>query len=123
MQTSLFSTESSNQSHLVTEDKIIQPLTQVLGEATQTSQETKSNPPLSIKKSLDELFPEQQVEEKSLKKAKEILGALADECTDEELKDIVTKTQYLCENWLDAFERSIFGERTLQELLHEKGGT
>jgi len=122
MQPTLFENPSSlqppNQS-----DKAIQPLTQVLEEVIQTNQETKSNPPASIKKSLDELFPEQLLEEKNLKKTKEILGELAEECTEEELQDVVAKTQYLCENWLDAFERSIFGEKTLQELLHEKGGT
>ena len=87
----------------------------------------KLNPPLaeeekpSFKESLENLFPEQQYQEKSIQKAKEVLETLADEFTAEHLKDVVTEIQYLAESWLDDFERKIFDGKTLKELLHEKG--
>lgn len=75
----------------------------------------------SIRKPLDELFPEQKYEEKDIQKAKEILGALANEFSTGQLKDIITEIRYLAECWLDDFEREMFSGLTLKELLHEKG--
>lgn len=110
---------------LFTEDKIITPLVKVLQEVTpqpishqpQTTKESSS-----LKKSLDELFPEQEYEEKNIQKTKEILGDLAYQLTPEQLKDTVAEVQFLAESWLDDFEREIFGGLTLKEMLHEKGG-
>ncbi len=101
------------------------PLIEVLEEATPKSPNFKPSTYQvsdSLKKSLDELFPEQQYDEKDIQKAKEILGSLVLEFTPQQLKDTVTEIQYLTESWLDDFERQIFGGLTLQELLHEKGG-
>ena len=52
-----------------------------------------------------------------LEKAREILGELAAELSDEELKTIVTEVQFLADSWLDEFERGIFAGKTLNELL------
>ena len=77
----------------------------------------------SVKKTLEELFPEQEYQEKQIKRTKEILGGLANEFTEIQLQGVVTEVQYLAGSWLDGFEREIFDGLTLKELLHEKGGT
>ena len=71
--------------------------------------------------SIDDLFPEQRYD-KRIQKAKELLGPLSGAFTADQLKDIVTEIQFLCESWLDDFEQTIFNGLTLKELLHEKGG-
>ncbi len=105
---------------VVTEEKIITPLKEILDNAVPTAEPKKVSPTLA--QSLDDLFPEQQYDEKNIQKAKEILGPLAAEFTQEQLKDAVVEIQYLCETWLDEFERGVFKGQTLNELLHEKGG-
>lgn len=105
---------------LITEDQIITPAVEVLKEVTPAVLHPEVSP--SLKQSLDDLFPEQQYDEKDIQRAKEILGGLANEFTAEQLKDTVTEIQYLAESWLDGFERKIFKGLTLKELLHEKGG-
>lgn len=125
-QNSSFIQVPSNQSTTVTEEKIIQPLTQILEEVPPKlpDQQTQAkNNSQIIKHSLDELFPEQQYDEKNIKKAKEILGDLENEFTDIQLRSIVAEIQYLAESWLDNYEREIFDGLTLKELLHEKGGS
>ena len=112
------------QQPLITEEQIVTPVEQVLETITPGNEPlTVENIPKTITKSLDELFPEQQYDEKNLKRVKETLGKLANKFTDGELRDVVAETQYLAETWLDDFERSIFKGSTLKELLHEKGGT
>ena len=56
----------------------------------------------------------------NLAKAREILGKLANELSDEELKTIVTEIQFLTDSWLDEFEKSIFEGKTLNKLLIEE---
>ena len=75
----------------------------------------------ATKQTLDELFPEQEREEKEIQKAKSALGELASSFSHQELKEVIAEFQYLAESWLDDFEREIFEGATLQELLHEKG--
>ncbi len=55
-----------------------------------------------------------------LQKAREILGELANEYSDDELWKIVTEIQFLTDCWLDEFEREIFDGKTLTELLTEE---
>ncbi len=114
--------EIPKQEYLIPEEKIISPLVTVLGEvAPQVHGSTKSSPK-ALNKSLDELFPEQQYDEKRIQKAREILGEVTDRYTAEQLRDIVTEIQYLVDTWLDDFERQVFAGKTLKELLHERGG-
>ena len=72
---------------------------------------------------LDRMFPEQKREERTLQRAKSLLGELAKTLSPEELKVTLTEIQFLSDSWLDEFERKIFDGRTLTELLHEKGAT
>lgn len=114
----------SEQPLLITEDKYIQPLKEVLNDVTPQPPEAPKkllNESPSLKESLDNLFPEQQYDEKDIQKAKEILAETAQQFTPVQLKETITKMQYLTETWLDDFERNIFDGITLKELLHEKG--
>jgi hypothetical protein len=43
-----------------------------------------------------------------IEKARVILGNIAKDMTDDQLKDACVEIQYLIETWLDEFERSIF---------------
>lgn len=112
----------TEQQLLILEEHNLTPLKKVLDASLSSHPNPQKNTP-SIKESLDTLFPEQQHEEKQIKKAKEILGTLSEEFTEVQLRDAITEIQFLTEYWLDDFERQIFHGVTLQELLHEKGGT
>ncbi len=92
------------------QDQVIRPLTRAV--QTTTSEVF----------SLDAIFDQQQFEDKNIQKAKQILGSVADSYESDELRDVVTEIQFLVENWLDTFERTIFDGLTLKEMLHEKGG-
>lgn len=72
-----------------------------------------------IDKALDTIFPEQQHEDKTIKRAKEILGDLGKKMTNDEIKTLVAEIQYLCETWLDKYERNIFKGMTLNEFLNQ----
>jgi hypothetical protein len=49
--------------------------------------------------------------------AKKVLGELASEIPEDDLKNTITEIHFLAESWLDDFERQAFGGKTLQELL------
>lgn len=107
--------------HEIQEEQIILPLTQILDNVTSNpSQKQHQITTERLESSLQDLFPEQSFDEKDLKKTKEILGDLAKEFSDSELKDLVSQIQYLTESWLDEFEREIFDGLTLNEILHER---
>lgn len=114
--------KTEDKSYKIPEEKVIEPLVEVLSEVTPTPSTEPKEISKTLKKSLDDLFPEQQYDERSIQKAKEILGKVAEEMSVDQLKDAVTEVQFLAESWLDDFERKIFKGMTLQELLHEKGG-
>ncbi len=110
------------QNQVVTEQQILLPLNQVLAEVTPKPTESKPftlSP--STAQSIQDLFPEQEYEEKNIQLAKKSLGTLSAEFSREQLKNLITEVQFLTESWLDEFERQIFKGLTLQELLHEKG--
>jgi len=76
-----------------------------------------------VEQTLEQMFPEQEHQEKRIKEAKSALGLLAYELSEEELVKTITEVEFLTETWLDEFERNIFKGMTLRELLHEKGVT
>ncbi len=59
------------------------------------------------------------MEEVDIEKAKTILGNIAKQMNNDQLKDTCVEMQYLIEAWLDDYERSIFSGKTLRELLGE----
>jgi len=109
---------------LFSEDKLIVPLETVLQEVTPKppQEKTPNKNNNTLKKSLDNLFPEQQYGNKDIQRVKEILGTKSKNFTEAEIRDVVAETQYLISSWMDDFERGIFNGLALNELLHEKGG-
>jgi len=57
------------------------------------------------------------MDEHDIEEARKVLGIVAKDFTDEEFKNECVKISYLTETWLDEYERSIFGGKTLRELL------
>lgn len=64
---------------------------------------------------LNQMFPEQTHEDKTLQKAKEILG---NAYSTEEVKSLIASFEYLIDNWLELYERKVFNNKTVKELLH-----
>lgn len=113
-----------SEQQLVSENQIITPLVNALDGVTPKPQgnEPSLNKNPSLEESLDQLFPEQQYEERNLQRAKQILGNTVNKLTQEELKVAMIEIKFLAETWVDDFEREIFDGLTLSELLHENGG-
>ncbi len=63
---------------------------------------------------LSEMFPEQTYEDKTFKKAKEIMGK---DYTAEEIKSLIASFEYLIAHWMDEYERKVFNNKSLKELL------
>lgn len=59
------------------------------------------------------------ITEKDLVDAKNILGDIAKDWTDEQLKNELVKINYLVESWLDDFEKRVFEGKTLAETISE----
>lgn len=67
---------------------------------------------------LNQLFPEQKREDKTIKQTRAILGGMVNQFSSEELQEIISLSQYLTESWIDMWERELFDGKTLQELLN-----
>lgn len=67
---------------------------------------------------LQSIFPTKQDENK-LQKARRILGDIVSNIPDHELESDLTEFQYLIDTWLDEFEKQIFDNKTLREVLKE----
>jgi serine protease inhibitor len=69
----------------------------------------------NIINALNEMFPEQTREDKTLQRAKEILGK---DYSTEDVKSLIASFEYLIENWLEQYERKVFNNKTVKEILH-----
>lgn len=114
--------QTSERQLMIVEDKIVTPLTSVLNNINPSIPPEIQDSSSSIREALNILFPEQQYDDKSIQKAKEILGKTALQYSKEQLEEVVAEIQYLVSSWLDDYERSILGNKTLIEFLHERGG-
>jgi hypothetical protein len=56
-------------------------------------------------------------EETRQDKARHMMGALLVGVADEQLEVYLTELDYLVNSWLDKYERQVFGDQTLKELL------
>lgn len=65
------------------------------------------------------IFPESP-EENKIQKARAILGELVEDVSDEEMAIYITQFQYLLDSWLDQYEKQLFNDSTLQQLLQER---
>lgn len=86
-------------------------------------QETLDIPGLKISSQgiydqLNNLYSEQDKQQKSIQEARDILGETASEITDEQVFELMTEVQYLADTWIEEFERNVFDGKTLEELLH-----
>lgn len=61
----------------------------------------------------------QSVNDEDVEEAKRVLGQLASNLPEEDLKNTVTEIHFLAESWLDEFERKAFEGKTLNEVLEE----
>jgi len=116
--------ESTERTRIITSQNVLSPTTTLLKDpaiSPLNSSPLRLQTPSAVE-TIQDLFPEQEHEEKAIKKVKEILGPLAKDFTGDELRDLVAQIEYLVETWLDEFERDIFKGMTLKELLHERGG-
>ena len=76
----------------------------------------------NVYQALDTIFPEQKKQDKNIKEARKILGNLAQNLTNHEIRNILADIDFLVTAWLDEFEKDLFEGKTLKKLLHEKGG-
>lgn len=58
-------------------------------------------------------------EENQTQLARKVLGEAVATLNDEELKTYITEFQTLLESWLDTFEKELFENKTLKQLLKE----
>lgn len=54
-----------------------------------------------------------------IQEARKILGTVAENMSDAEIKDQIIKIKSLTESWLDEFERATFEGKTVNELVNE----
>ncbi|MCX6810336.1 MAG: hypothetical protein NTY30_01190 [Candidatus Berkelbacteria bacterium] len=73
----------------------------------------------SLEYALKTIFPESKTETQ-LQKARRILGDIATDMSDDELIGCLAQFQFLLNSWLDDYEKQIFNEKPLDQLL--KGG-
>lgn len=66
---------------------------------------------------LNQLFSEQDKQQKLIHEARDTLGESAESLTDEQIFDLVNEIQYLADTWLEEYEQKIFDGKTLDEVL------
>jgi predicted ATPase len=57
------------------------------------------------------------ITDKDIVESREILGDVATDWSDDQLKDEIVKIQCLTDSWLDEFERKTFDGKTLAEII------
>lgn len=83
------------------------------------SSNSQSNP-LGTYDQINQIFNDQDSQQKTILEAREILGDCSKELSDEQVYDLVNEIQYLVDSWLEEFERKTFDGKTLDELLNLK---
>src|SRR3989344_3204517 len=80
--------------------------------------DTQLSTPQGTYDQINQLFNEQDQQEKKILEAREILGESAKDLTDSQVYDLVKDMQFLVDSWLEEFERKTFDGKTLNELLN-----
>ena len=65
---------------------------------------------------LNEMFPEQAHEDKTVQKAREILG---EKYTTDDVKSQIASFEYLINIWMEEYEKKVFNNKTLKELIQD----
>ncbi len=66
---------------------------------------------------LNQLFTDQEREQKAIREARDILGTDAENLTDAQIADLANEVQFLVDSWLEEFEKSVFDGKTLIEVF------
>ncbi len=66
---------------------------------------------------LNQLFTEQDQQQRDILEAREILGDSAKDLSDSEVYDLINEVQFLVDSWLEEYERNVFDGKTLDEFL------
>lgn len=69
-----------------------------------------------LESALSKIFPGKQ-EETRIQKARLIMGDDVKDLSDEDLEVFLTEFQYLIDCWLDEYEKQVFNNKTLRELI------
>ena len=77
------------------------------------------NPKQTVENIVLSILPE-HFEDNKIQRARSILGNKASQISDEEIETSLVQFEYLVNSWLDEFERNIFENKTLQEILKTK---
>jgi hypothetical protein len=72
----------------------------------------------SVEAAIESIFNYDKTESK-IAKARKILGEVAASLTDSELQTYLTEFEFLLDSWIDEFERQVFDNKTLREVLRE----
>lgn len=83
-----------------------------------SQQQNYINPLASLENTLNSILLS-PVEETNVIKTRRILGEIANTLSDEQIECVVTEFQFLINSWLDEFEKDLFNNKTLKEILHE----
>lgn len=66
---------------------------------------------------LNQYLNDQDLQQKTVAEAREILGESAQSLEDGQIYEMVTEMQYLVDTWLEEYEQKVFEGKTLKELL------
>lgn len=77
-----------------------------------------TNPYRSLDIALSRIFPTQKEESRN-QKVRKAMGVVVDCLSDEELDVYITEFQNLINSWMDDYERQLFDNKTLKEILRE----
>lgn len=118
----LFNEQDLNPTTLHVPQRKIQPTQPEISttEAPQiaSSEELARQKQDSILTLINHLFPEAQKNDEVLIQTQKLLENLIDKYSIDELQNVITEMQYLCESLLDDYERKLFNGKTLNELLN-----
>jgi len=112
---------------MLTQELPLYPITGTVSDIHIKSNKTTSpqqsihplNPQATLDNVLHNIFP-QSTDENNIIRTRKLLGKTAEDLSNEQIQCIVMEFQFLINNWLDEFEREVFGEKTLKEVLNEK---
>ena len=75
------------------------------------------NPQVTLDNLLHNIFP-QSTDENNITRTRKLLGKTAENLSNEQIQCIVAEFQFLINSWLDEFEKEVFGDKTLKEVLN-----
>lgn len=99
------------------EDKEFKPLSQASANEIDNKLSNTTLGQQNIYENLNQYFNKQDHQQKTLLKARELLGEDGKDLTDEEAYNLYTEIQFLTDSWAEEFERGIFNGKTLEEIL------